>query len=57
MPRYSEDQVREYAHKLWDQQGRPEGRADEFWHQAKAELESDEPGNEPDTDNPKPMPE
>lgn len=33
------------------------GRADEFWHQAKAELESDEPGNEPNPDNPKPMPE
>lgn len=55
MPEYSEDQIREYAHKLWVKQGKPEGRADEFWHQAKTELESDEPGNEPNPDNPKPM--
>jgi len=26
--------VRERAYLLWDQAGRPEGRADDFWHQA-----------------------
>lgn len=26
--------VRERANRLWDQAGRPEGRAEEFWHQA-----------------------
>ena len=26
--------VRERAYLLWEQAGRPEGRADEFWHQA-----------------------
>jgi len=53
MPKYSEEQIREYAHKLWEREGRPEGKADDFWQQAKTELESDEPGEE----DPKPMPE
>jgi len=53
MPRYSEEQIREYAHKLWEREGRPEGKADDFWHQARSELESDAPGDE----DPKPMPE
>ena len=26
--------VRERAYLLWEQAGRPEGRADDFWHQA-----------------------
>ncbi|WP_441252821.1 DUF2934 domain-containing protein [Tardiphaga sp. 71_E8_N1_1] len=46
--------MRERAHKLWEDAEKPEGQ-DDFWHQAKAELEADEPGNELDT--PKPMPE
>lgn len=57
MPKYSEDQIREYAHKLWESEGKPDGRADEFWHQAKTELESDEPGDEITPETPKPMPE
>jgi hypothetical protein len=57
MSKFSDDQIRQHAHQLWEKHGKPEGKADEFWHRAKAELESDEPGNEPDLDNPKPMPE
>lgn len=59
MPNYSEDQIRGYAHSLWEKAGRPDGRHVEFWHQAKSELEVDEPGNEPlpTEENPKPMPE
>jgi hypothetical protein len=53
MPKYSEDQIREYAHHLWEKAGKPEGNADDFWHQAKSELEADVPGNE----DPRPMPE
>ncbi|MBV8897732.1 MAG: DUF2934 domain-containing protein [Acidobacteriaceae bacterium] len=26
--------VRERAHAFWEQAGRPEGRAEHFWHQA-----------------------
>ena len=29
--------VRERAYFLWEQAGRPEGRADDFWHQAQHE--------------------
>lgn len=29
-----EQSVRERAYLLWEQAGRPEGRADEFWHRA-----------------------
>jgi len=57
MPAISEDQIRQYAHQLWEREGQPEGRADDLWHQAKAELESDEPGNEAISEAPKSMPE
>ena len=26
--------VREQAYALWEQEGRPDGRAEEFWHRA-----------------------
>jgi hypothetical protein len=29
-----EQAVRERAYSLWEQEGRPEGRADEYWHRA-----------------------
>jgi hypothetical protein len=43
----NEDQIRNYAHQLWEKAGRPEGRDDEFWHAAKAELDAD--GESPTT--------
>lgn len=33
-----EDQVRKRAYELWEQEGKPDGRHDEFWHQALAEI-------------------
>jgi hypothetical protein len=36
-----EDRVRTRAHRLWEQDGRPEGRAEEHWHRAAA-LVADE---------------
>jgi hypothetical protein len=33
-----EDEVRKRAYELWEEAGRPEGRSDEFWHAARAEL-------------------
>jgi hypothetical protein len=53
MPVYSEEQIRKYAHQLWEKAGRPEGKSDDFWHQAKGEMEADVPGDE----DPKPLPE
>jgi ribosomal protein L4 len=29
-----EDRIRERAYHIWEANGRPSGRADEFWHQA-----------------------
>lgn len=55
MSRVTDEQIREYAHRIWEREGKPEGRADEIWHQAKSELEADEPGNE--LSKPAPMPE
>lgn len=28
----TEEQVRNYARRLWEKAGRPEGRDTEFWH-------------------------
>jgi hypothetical protein len=54
MPNVTDTQIREYAHMLWEKEGKPEGRSDEFWQQAKSELEADEPGNELQTHQPLP---
>ncbi|WP_424134785.1 DUF2934 domain-containing protein [Roseomonas chloroacetimidivorans] len=35
-----QDRIRERAHALWEQQGRPEGRHEEHWLQAEQELSS-----------------
>jgi Protein of unknown function (DUF2934) len=34
----AEDQIRIRAHQLWEAAGSPEGREDEFWHEAEREL-------------------
>ena len=39
-----EEQVRRRAYELWEEAGRPEGRGDEFWHEAWADITS---GSEP----------
>jgi hypothetical protein len=33
-----EELVRERAHLIWEREGRPMGKADEHWEQARAEL-------------------
>ena len=38
----SEGTIRLRAYELWDRAGRPNGRNDEFWFAAKAELEPKE---------------
>ncbi|MBR0806827.1 DUF2934 domain-containing protein [Bradyrhizobium japonicum] len=37
-PLSTEQQIREYAHLLWEKAGKPEGRDKEFWEAAKIEL-------------------
>jgi hypothetical protein len=38
MEKPTEEQIRERAQKIWEQNHRPDGRDDEFWHQAEKEL-------------------
>lgn len=52
MPNPTEEQIRIRAHQLWDLAGRPEGREDEFWHEAECELKdraTDNPDEKSDT--------
>ena len=37
----TEEQIRLYAHLLWEKAGKPEGRANEFWHAAEVELNAE----------------
>jgi hypothetical protein len=43
-----EDRVRDRAYALWEKDGRPDGRSDEYWQQARSAVEAEEaePGNE-----------
>ncbi|HEY1778847.1 MAG TPA: DUF2934 domain-containing protein [Roseiarcus sp.] len=38
-----EEAVRRRAYELWERAGQPEGRSEEFWHAAIAELEGRPP--------------
>jgi general stress protein YciG len=40
----TDDQIRNRAHQLWEIAGRPEGREDEFWHEAERELKASNAG-------------
>jgi hypothetical protein len=37
-------QIAELAYRIWERQGRPEGRDREHWEQAQRELQGDEGG-------------
>jgi len=41
-----EEGVRRRAYELWENAGQPEGRSDEFWFAAIAELEGEPPPEE-----------
>ena len=43
----AEQRVRERAYALWEQAGRPEGQADEFWDRAHHEIQGEPDGLEP----------
>ena len=42
MAQPSEEEIRKRAHQLWEQNGKPEGREDEFWHLAEQELRNED---------------
>ena len=39
MEKPTEDQIRQRAHDIWERHHRPEGRDEDFWHQAEKELQ------------------
>jgi hypothetical protein len=41
MAKPTEDQIRQRAHEIWERNHRPDGRDDEFWHQAEKELQGE----------------
>jgi len=38
-----EERIRQRAYELWEDSGRPEGGAEEFWHRAERELKGEKP--------------
>ena len=40
-----EERVRARAEQLWKQAGTPEGRDEEFWHKAEAEITAEDAAN------------
>jgi hypothetical protein len=52
MTKQQEDEIRNYAHQLWEKAGRPEGRSEEFWRLAQIELDAEgEASDTPDQPN------
>jgi hypothetical protein len=43
---WHENRIRERAYEIWQQAGRPEGKAEEQWLQAEAEIAAEETGLE-----------
>jgi hypothetical protein len=39
-----EERIQARAYALWEEDGRPEGRSERHWHQARAEIESERSG-------------
>jgi Protein of unknown function (DUF2934) len=39
-----EERIRQKAYQLWEEDGSPDGRADEYWHRAREMLDQ-EPGS------------
>jgi Protein of unknown function (DUF2934) len=42
MQQPTDEQIRIRAHELWEQAGKPEGRDEEFYHQAEQELRNED---------------
>ncbi|MDR5782716.1 DUF2934 domain-containing protein [Caballeronia sp. LZ065] len=37
-----QDRIRRRAYEIWEREGSPDGRAEEFWQQAKTSLEAED---------------
>jgi hypothetical protein len=52
MTQPTEKEIKARAYEIWERDGRPEGREDEFWQQAEQELRNEDkssPLRTPDT--------
>ena len=38
----TDEQILNRAYQIWEQNGKPDGREDEFWHQAERQLRGEE---------------
>lgn len=47
-----EQRVKERAYQLWESEGRPSGRQDEHWGQARREIEEEDQGRASAEDRP-----
>ncbi len=47
------EEIARRAHSLWERNGRPEGRDEEFWFSAERELRDDSPGIDAEDDSPR----
>ena len=47
MAKPTDKQILDRAHLLWKQNGKPDGREDEFWYQAERQSEAEERGDPP----------
>lgn len=45
-----QDLIRRRAYELWERQGSPEGRAEEFWEEARTQISNEEPGSDATTE-------
>ena len=44
-----EQRIRERAYLLWEMEGRPDGREDEYWHRARERIEAEAQADYPPT--------
>jgi hypothetical protein len=50
-----ETRIRQRAYSLWEEDGRPNGRAEEYWERARKLIEAEDSPNSPDMTNPPPF--
>lgn len=48
-PAEDEQQIRDRAYRLWEGEGRPEARADDYWHRARELIEAETQSSYPPT--------
>lgn len=51
-----QDRIRLRAYRIWEREGRPEGRAEEHWRQAEYEVSQEEPEEPEVPDDPEYLP-